>query len=63
MNTTINAISALVLILESPDSKKGYVELKRFYDQSNMLEESNAIDYLMSKRFGNDTTNTHTDVQ
>jgi hypothetical protein len=63
MNTTINAISALVLILESPDSKKGYAELKRFYDQSNMIEESEAISHLISKKFDNATSNSHTDIQ
>ena len=61
MNTQQDVISALVLILENPDSKKGYVELKRFYDKAGMSEESEAIEYLMNKRFANATTSSNTD--
>ena len=44
-------IDCLLLILEKPAAKKGYIELKKYYDSKEMKEQSEAIQYLIDKRY------------
>ena len=45
------AILALAEIIENPSVKKGYEELKKYYNQVGMKEASAALEFLLEKRF------------
>lgn len=48
---TNNGIKALLEILENPRAKKGYLDLKNYYDFIEKPYESSAIEHLIHKRF------------
>ena len=56
------ALHAFITILENPQSKKGYVELKKYYSSLRMTEQKSALEYLIEKRFG-DVDGSNSDKQ
>lgn len=45
------ALSALTMILENPFAERGYEILKGRYEECGMLEEAEALGFLMKERF------------
>lgn len=50
---------ALLTILEAPNSKKGYLMLRKCYENMGRKSESDAIKKLITERFGNDDNYPH----
>jgi len=53
MATWSKALDALLLILESPWSKKGYNDLKIQYEILGMVREATALQHLIEKKYPN----------
>lgn len=53
-----NVIDALLLIIENPRAKKGYSDLKKYYEERNMAQEAMAIDHLIMERIGREAHST-----
>lgn len=49
----------LIKILENPYSKKYYKDLKTALESQGRVKEAEAIDYLLRKRFKNETANSN----
>ena len=47
-----DAIHALATVLENPKAKKGYGDLRNYYESIGKKEYADAIGYLMEKKFG-----------
>jgi len=47
------ALYAFINILENPQTKKGYVQLKKYYSSLGMVEQEAALEYLIDKKFRN----------
>jgi hypothetical protein len=45
------ALNALIKILENPKTKKGYIDLKKYYESICRKNEVKAIEFLISQRF------------
>lgn len=46
-------INILLNIIENPFLEKNYIELKKYYEQNNMINEAKAIDTLINEKFNN----------
>lgn len=54
------ALHAFIKILENPRTKKGYVQLKKYYSSLGMVQQESALEYLIEKRFNSvDSPNTN----
>lgn len=46
-----DCIKALALIMESPNTEKGYEDLKKYFYSNNLKKESDAVDFLIKEKF------------
>lgn len=53
----MDIVKILLSVLETPDIKKPYENLKQYYKKSNRAEEAQAIDFLIQSRFPNVNNN------
>lgn len=49
-------MSALLLVLDRPETRKGYDDLAAAYDSMGMSEEAGVLRHLVSERFGADSS-------
>ncbi len=47
----MNIYQILIAILEKPNATKFYRELKNYYKNNELINEANAIDYLIENKF------------
>ena len=47
----MDAFAIISHIVESPNSKKYYKDLQKYYESQNMMHEANAIKGLIGERF------------
>lgn len=47
------SLAGLLLIIESPSSEKGYADLRKYYEKSNLFYEAECIDFLIKNKFKN----------
>ena len=53
----IEAANALAKIIEQPNSKKGYIDLKKYYESIKREDYTKAISKLIEIKFNVDNTN------
>lgn len=54
-----DCIKSLVLIMESPNSEKGYEDLKKYFYYNKLKDECEAVDFLIREKFHGHDTNTN----
>lgn len=47
----MNIYQILIAILDKPNATKFYRELKNYYENNELINEANAIDYLIENKF------------
>ena len=55
----MDIVKILLSILETPDVKKPYENLKQYYKKFNKPEEAQAIEFLIQSRFPNVNNNSN----
>ena len=56
-------MESLLCLIENPFGKKGYCDLKKCYYELGNTEIADAIDYLIKKRFENESDDLHSNPQ
>lgn len=44
-------ITALALIMESPEAEKGYEDLREYFRSNELVNEAEAVDFLLKEKF------------